>query len=141
MERESKQLNRFGLAPAIWCVGIGLIINGLVLAINRSSAPGFPMEIGLAGNVQAAPALTGGLKLNDGTYLLPAQLGRSDWGFILADPAHHVLAVYRILPSASRIRLMAVRDYKYDLMLKDFNNSSPTPYQVKKMETSGKTAH
>ena len=99
------------------------------------------MEIGLAGNVQAAPALTGGLKLNDGTCLLPAQLGRSDWGFILADPAHHVLAVYRILPSASRIRLMAVRDYKYDLMLKDFNNSSPTPYQVKKMETSGKTAH
>ena len=141
MERESKQSNRNGLAPAIWCVGIGLIINGLVLAMNRSNGPDFPTEIAMAGNAQAAPAMGGGVKLRGGTYLLPAQLGRSDWGFILADPAHHVLAVYRILPSASRIRLMAVRDYKYDLMLKDFNNSSPTPYQVKKMEQSGKAGH
>lgn len=110
------------------------------MAFHRTSDHGFPADFSLAGSAQAAPAMGGAMRMSDGTYLLPAQLGRNEWGFMLADPQRHVLAVYRILSSASRIRLLAVRDYRYDLLLKDFNNSSPTPFQVKGMVESVKPA-
>ncbi len=131
---------RFGLVPAIWCAAIALLANGLVMLFHRTSDQAFPADISLAESAQAAPPMGGAMRMSDGTYLLPAQLGRNDWGFLLADPQRHVLAVYRILPSASRIRLLAVRDYRYDLLLKDFNNSSPTPFQVKGMVESTKPA-
>ncbi len=138
--KSDNEHRRFGLVPAIWCAAIALLVNGLAMVLNRIPDHAFPADISLASSVQAAPATGEGMRLPDGTYLLPAQLGRNDWGFMLIDPQRHVLAVYRILPSASRIRLLAVRDYRYDLLLKDFNNSSPTPFQVKGMVQSVKPA-
>lgn len=136
MRNKTLYRHRSGLVPAIWCVGIGLLVNAVLLTVNRSGHDVFPSEISLAGLAQAQPPLPGGgMRMGKNAYLMPMQLGRNSWGMVLVDTQRHVFAVYRILASASRVRLMAARNYRYDLMLKDFNNATPTPFQVKTMVT------
>ncbi len=133
-----KHALRISLVPALWCVGIGLLANALVLAWSRpgSNESSFPI-----GNViRAATLMPRQPGAGRGETLIPLQLGEHDWGLALLNKPRHVFAIYRILPSASRIRLMAVRDYRYDLRLKDFNNASPTPAQVRQMTIPPATA-
>jgi len=114
--------------PVLWCIGLGLLLNALVFAWPRanaddSSSATMPEENN--------PALTNPVGAQ--IQVIPTQIGPSNWGFVLVDPQRHNLAVYEIYPDISRLRLIAARDFQDDLNLHDFNNSSPTPAQVKMM--------
>jgi hypothetical protein len=118
-------------ASALWCVGIGLLINALVFVwphANADTTPGIitpPSD--RASDDSSGPSIT----------LVSTQLSSSNWGFVLLDYRRHTLAVYEILPDVSRLKLLAARDFQNDLNLQDFNNSSPTPAEVKSMLNAG----
>ncbi len=112
---------------ALWLIGLALLINAVVLAWPK----GYPTNMfsGQAlGAVFPAPMAS-----NHSTYVLPLRLGNKSWGLVLVDRRQRVFCVYRFLESASRLRLVAARDYRYDLLLRDYNNTAPTPAQVKAM--------
>ena len=63
---------------------------------------------------------------------MPAQLGASTWGLYIMDVESGTVCVYRANPETSRFKLMAVRFFRNDRFLSDFNNDSPTPKEVLK---------
>ncbi len=120
------------LSLAIALLGIGLLSNAVVDMIGRQSA--WPGQSAWGRGVELMSSRPAG----NGIEAFPVQMGQGMYGFVLLDPAHHTMAIYRVLGSVSRLRLIAARDYRYDLRLKDFNNSAPTPVQVKKLLGGGK---
>lgn len=112
---------------ALWLIGIALLMNAAVMAWPRGQqSPAFS-----GGTLRAAfgaPVTSG-----HDNYILPLRLGDKSWGLVLVDQRKKVFCVYRFLESASRLRLVAARDYRFDLLLHDYNNTSPTPAQVKAM--------
>jgi hypothetical protein len=121
------------LSVAIALLGAGLLSNA---ALQLSDHAG-----GLSSRAawgQDVHLITGAGRGHSGIDAFPVQMGRGMYGFVLLDPARHSLAVYRVVGSVSRLRLIAARNYRYDLQLQDFNNSAPTPAQVKKLLRAGK---
>jgi hypothetical protein len=64
--------------------------------------------------------------------MMPSQLGPNTWGLYLMDVEAGTICVYKANPENSRFRLMAVRYFRNDRFLNDFNNDSPTPREVLK---------
>ncbi len=129
----NRSIFRPGLARAFWCLGGGLLLGATAMLWFTAGRPADSLALGAA--VPAAPmrAWPGRAPTRGGVSLLPLRLGAHQWGLVLLDTPHHVFAIYRVLPSARRVQLIAVRNYRYDLKLKDFNNASPTPAQVRQM--------
>lgn len=119
--------NQF-LAAAMTLLGFGLVLNAMVNIIDRHGT--WPNQAAWGKGLQIVPSGASG---HSGIRAFPVQMGRNLYGFVLLDPSRHTLAVYRLNGAVSRLRLMAARNYRYDLQLKDFNNSSPTPVEVKKL--------
>lgn len=116
------------ISLAIALLGVGLIANAAVQLFDHHG--GWASRTVWGRGVEIAPSLAGH---TGSIQAFPVQMGRSIYGFVLLDPRRHSLAVYRLDGDVSRLRLLAARNYRYDLRLKDFNNSSPTPVQVKKL--------
>lgn len=116
---------RFNIA--LWLIGIGLLANAVVMAWPHARQGEFFANGRLAAALRVPTATAHGL------YVLPARLGDKSWGLVLMDRRQKVFCVYRFLESASRLRLVAARNFRYDLRLHDYNNSAPTPGQVKSM--------
>ncbi len=112
---------------ALWLIGIALLINAVVLAWPKGDPTNLFSDSALRAAFQAP------LVSNHGNYVLPLRLGAKSWGLALVNPRRRVFCVYRFLENASRLRLVAARDYRYDMLLRDYNNTSPTPAQVKAM--------
>ncbi len=120
------------LTAAIALLGFGLVLNAFVNILDRHGT--WPDQVAWGKGLQVVPSGAFG---NADIQAFPVQLGRNIYGFVLLDPSRHAMAVYRLNGAVSRLRLMAARNYRYDLRLKDFNNSSPTPVQVKKLLGAG----
>ena len=120
------------LSLAIALLGLGLLSNAVVQLLGRRSV--WPSHAAWGRGVE----LMSNHPARNEPEAFPIQMGRGMYGFVLLDPARHSLAVYRVIGSVSRLRLIAARNYRYDLRLKDFNNSAPTPVQVKKLIGAGK---
>lgn len=121
------------IVPAIALLGLGMLLNAAAMfySAHRSNHRLF----GSAASAYGADPVT--WPGDKHIYMMPAQLNANAWGFVLLDTASHRVCVYRILTTASRLRLMAVRDFSADLKLSDFNNAAPTPEQVKAMLRMG----
>ena len=127
------------LSPALWLIGVGLAIHaGLLFWSQLKSNSVQPDNV-----LMAAPmtAMSGTRKapVLRGIQVVPTQISSTRWGVILVNTRTGVMAVYRFVGSQSRIQLMASRDFRSDLKLKDFNNLPPTPAQVKAMITAEKS--
>lgn len=123
----SQDMQRSGLFnKALWCVGLGLLANAGVL-LYSTTRPGLSQ----AAFAQDAPVnrMVGAA----GTYMMPGQLGPDAWGVYLLDVDTQTISVYKTDPRQSRFKLMAVRSYRHDRYLQDFNNDSPTPKEVQKL--------
>ncbi len=137
MNKPFRQIvSRLPFGP-LWLIGLALTANALIvlwICWQPASAD--------AGNVvMAAPhgaSRVQPIRTSQELQVVPTQLSATRWGVVLVDTRHDVLAVYRFVGSSSRIQLMASRNFRYDLQLKDFNNSAPTPGQVKAMVAAGK---
>lgn len=129
----NRSIFRPGWVGAFWCLSGGLLLGATAMLWFTAGRPAESLALGAT--VPAAPvrAWSGRAPSCGGVSLLPLRLGAHQWGLVLLDTPHHVFAIYRVLPSARRVQLIAVRNYRYDLKLTDFNNASPTPAQVRQM--------
>ncbi len=135
---QKKDHFRGSLSSALWLIGAGLMVNAMVLVWSQVKS-----EPADAGNVvMAAPLIKSSgahaASAQQNIRVVPTQISASRWGVILVNRRSDVMAVYRFVGSQSRIQLMASRDFRADLKLKDFNNLPPTPAQVKAMVSAGK---
>lgn len=112
---------------ALWLIAIALLANAVVMAWPHNKNNGI-----FSDNSLQAQIPPGGLS-HHGIYIMPAQLSQKSWGMVVVDTHRQVFCVYRLLEGASRLRLIAARNFRYDLRLKDFNNTAPTPAQIKTM--------
>ena len=117
-------------SAALWLIAIGLLANVLI-HLTSKSAPNYPLEFSQTAFAQnvGAPGMLGAR----GIYMMPAQLGTNVFGCYLIDLDSSTLVIYRVDPMSNRFKLMAVRSFKNDRFLEDFNNDSPTPKEVKKL--------
>ncbi|NNM84812.1 MAG: hypothetical protein HKL96_03525 [Phycisphaerales bacterium] len=122
------------IIPAIALLGVGMLLNAAAMYYSAHSRHHNGLFDPAASAYGADPVTWPG---GGHIYMMPAQINSNAWGFILLDTASHRVCVYRILTTASRLRLMAVRDFSADLKLSDFNNAAPTPEQVKAMLRMG----
>ncbi len=129
MEHAMKSTSKYTLlCISISILGVGLLVDGAAYFLhtggNRWPANiAYGRGMALAGNRRAP------------LQAFAVQVGRGAYGFVLIDPARQSLAVYRLDAGMARLRLMAARQYRYDLRLPDFNNAAPTPAQVKRLLT------
>ncbi len=128
MQPRLANMNRL-IVPAIALLGLGMLLNAAAMFYGAHGRDSKPFD-SAASAYGAAPATWPG---GQHIYMMPAQLNSNAWGFVLLDTRLHRVCVYRLLTTASRLRLMAVRDFSADLRLSDFNNAAPTPEQVKAM--------
>ncbi|MFT3788050.1 MAG: hypothetical protein QM770_18075 [Tepidisphaeraceae bacterium] len=108
----------------------GLFLNAGVigaLALVLLSRPGAPTIVAPAMAQQAPIPIAGGA----GFFLMPAQLGPSQWGCYVMDVDAQTLAVYYYDFGNSRLDFKAGRSFVYDRQLKNYN-TSPDPLEMKK---------
>jgi hypothetical protein len=120
---------------ALWCIGLGLLAHAGVMVYTHTSSrelgltlPAYGQGLGMAGALPAERMV--GAK---GIFLMPAQLGPNHYGAYLMDVDAGTITVYVAKPETSRLRLMAVRSFRYDRYLEDFNGEAPTPNDVRKL--------
>jgi hypothetical protein len=64
-------------------------------------------------------------------FAVSAQISSATYGMYLVDPQNGTIALYEVLggPRQSRLRLLAVRNYKFDLQLDEYN-TEPSPREI-----------
>ena len=70
---------------------------------------------------------------SSGIYAVAGQITSDSYGIYLIDSDNATMAVYQWLPSVRRLRLMAARNFEFDLQLDEFNSDDPTPREIKKL--------
>ena len=61
-----------------------------------------------------------------------AQITSDSYGVYLLNPKRGTIAVYQFQPKSRRLRLMAVRNYSYDVQLDEYN-TEPSPREIKQL--------
>ncbi len=67
-----------------------------------------------------------------GIYVVAAQIARDAYGVYLVDPESGTICVYQYQPANRRLRLLASRNFTYDLQLDDYN-TAPLPREIKEL--------
>ena len=66
--------------------------------------------------------------------VVAGQVTRDSYGLYLVDTKSTTMAIYQWVPSSSKLRLMAARNYGFDLQLDDYNNETDTkPAEIRKL--------
>ncbi len=68
--------------------------------------------------------------------VVPVQIERDSFGVVLVDKVGQTMCVYELNrhgPAQNRLKLLAVRSWKYDRLLQQYNSAKPSPQQVKKI--------
>ena len=97
----------------LWLVGSGAAQEG---------GPAAP------GAARAASSAGGGI------LVVAGQVTSDSYGLYLVDYQSSTICVYEYLPGDRRLRLMAARNYGYDLQLEDYNNEQDTaPARIREL--------
>ncbi len=59
-----------------------------------------------------------------GLFLMPAQFAVNQWGCYIMDVDRKTICAYQFFPNDHQLRLMAARNFTYDLMLKNLNTGT-----------------
>lgn len=62
---------------------------------------------------------------------LSAATGDGSQQITLIDPRQRVMSVYHVNLQTGEISLRSVRNFRWDLLMDEFNGSSPTPREIK----------
>ena len=138
MDQRRLHFRRSSITSALWLIGVSLAINAGFLFLAQLKS--HPVQAGNVVMADPTPELSGAQNaaMSQAIRVVPTQISPTRWGVVLVNTRTDIMAVYRFVGSQSRIELMASRDFRSDLKLKDFNNLPPTPAQVKAMVSAGK---
>ncbi len=67
-----------------------------------------------------------------GVIAVSAQVTADSYGVYLLDPQRGTMAVYQYQPKTRTLRLMAVRNYGFDVQLDEYN-TEPSPREIKQL--------
>ena len=110
------------LPAAKWSVAGALAVSaaGLLWLAGASAADS---------DLHAAPASSAG-----GVLLVAGQVTSDSYGLYLVDTQSRTICVYQWIPATRKMRLMAARNYGFDLQLDDYNNEKDTsPAEIRKL--------
>lgn len=124
---DMKQVLR-STSPARWLLVFGLGIAAVGLLVFLGFGESF---------AQSQIACDGG---EAKIFVAAGQISRETYGVYLVDYENKTICVYQFTPGKGRsLRLMAVRSYKYDVMLDAYNTPDDmSPAAVRKMVTEQK---
>jgi hypothetical protein len=97
-------------------------VTAALLLINQSEV--------LANPASDIPILPGQANIQ----LVPVQLAPGIIGFALIDASNYTFCIYEFNPRRAeheRLALIAVRNFRFDSQLEDYNNAEPRPSQVR----------
>ena len=67
-----------------------------------------------------------GASAGGGILVVAGQVTSDSYGLYLVDTKNTTMAVYQWVPRTNKLRLMAARNYAFDLQLDDYNNEKET---------------
>ena len=69
-----------------------------------------------------------------GLLVVAGQVTSDSYGLYLVDTKNSTMCVYQWIPQTRKLRLMAARNYGFDLQLDDYNNEKETsPAEIKRL--------
>jgi hypothetical protein len=111
------------LLTALW-VNAGLVALLIVAVWTRSGGP----TLVAPAMGQSAANIGGGA----GIYIMPAQFTSTGWGCYVIDVDRQTLAAYQYDLGEKQLTLKAVRSFRYDLLLGNYD-TFPAPDDIKKL--------
>ena len=84
----------------------------------------------LATTATTAKAQTSPLASGRNVIAVPGQVSRDTWGVYLVDLDNSIMSVYQYQAANRKLRLLACRNFRYDLQLNDYN-TQPSPQEIK----------
>ena len=115
---------RRGRPAAAWLIVVLLTVIATVLV----------MEIGFGASATHAQVGAAG---KDNVFVVAGRVTPETCGVYLIDVEKRRIAVYQWLPSSRKLRLMAVRNYTFDLRLDEYNTEK-LPREIKKLVEESK---
>ncbi len=68
-----------------------------------------------------------------GMFAVAGRIDDNTYGLFIVDPENDTICVYKYLPGTTRtLRLVAARNFTYDVQLDDYN-TAPAPREIKKL--------
>ncbi len=112
--------SRRGASAALWMLAALLAVVAAVLLMELGTTPSW---------AQPASAAKG-----PGVLVVAGQVAPDSYGLYILDAETATMAIYQWLPSVKQLKLLAARNYSYDLQLEDYNNDpKTTPGEIRKM--------
>jgi hypothetical protein len=109
------------LPAAKWSVAAALAVTAAAL-------------LWLSGASAADDPHTGVAASSNGVLLVAGQVASDSYGLYLVDTQSHTICVYQWVPANRKMRLIAARNYGFDLQLDDYNNEKETsPAEIRKL--------
>ena len=122
------------MATALALLGVGLLANAAALVwTHQDSSHTLDSLVAREALAQAVPGDVPRMLGARGLYMAPLQLSPSQYGVCLMDVEAQTIAMYRVQADPPRLKLVAVRAFRNDLLLSDLNNDSPTPHDVQQL--------
>ncbi len=128
MHEPTSEPNAPSLGRPLWaCCGAIVLLALAILYRGNGGERGFPAVLPSAAAQGQGPIAGGG-----GYYLMPGQLASNMWGVYLMDIETQSVAVYHYDAGARQLRLLAVREFEQDRLLRDFN-TVPAPAEIRRI--------
>ena len=89
------------------------------------------VELGATVGTASAQVTSGSSPM--GITAVAGQVTSDSYGIYLIDTENGTMAVYQWLPNVRKLRLMAARNYGFDLKLDEFNSDDPSPRDIRQL--------
>jgi len=101
----------------------------LIVILLSAIATCLVIELGFGLSEARAEASSG----RDGSYVVVAGKVTSEtYGLYLVDVEHGTISVYQYVPSKRTLRLMAARNFTFDVQLDEYN-TEPSPREIQRL--------
>ncbi len=109
----------WNVSPAQWLIAISLSAIAVCLLVEVS-----------LNATEAGPQLLG----DDTSSILAVagQVTKDSYGLYMIDTKNGTICVYQWLPNIRKLRLLAARNFTFDLRLDEYN-TEPSPKEIKKL--------
>lgn len=111
-----------GGQTVLWVIALLLTVIATTLVV-RPGGPSF------ARAAFADSPMTGAR----GIMAFTGQLDKNSYGLFMIDVGAGNMWIYQYLPATRKLKLVATRSFDYDRYLRNYNNDTPTPEEVKGM--------
>ena len=111
------------------------MVQWIIVVLLSVIATCLLMELGFGASAATAQVTSVG---GSDMLVVGGQITKDSYGLYLVDTKKQALCVFQWLPRTRKLRLMAARNFEYDVQLDSFNADKPTPGEVKRLVEQNK---